>query len=694
MACRHEHALVACADGDVREHVNRRVREHRHHPRWDVLDATKVLHDHNLVGVEGLALDAHEIIHGRHLARRGWHTGHLFPGAHVASLADLRVDACQDLGQVERREAADGLFGEVSEVGLVGADRRAQLARLGLHQSVDLVHCRLQREGRAFGGGLGDRGPLRGPPISHVPHFVEEREHLPPLATVGEGDVVQDRGSQVELRVAVHLPELRLGELDAEPALEGHVEHERVAVAVGLFAVGSEFRARLDDLAGHPPLVTVLLDLGEEPDDVGAEAILGLVDHEVDVRASVHLHERPLEVLDVVGELRQMHRRGSHALETRVGRALAAADRAHVLPREPLGLEVAPVVVLVAALQELDVGLGDDDVVGRTVGVQLLVPLLDELVLDAGAVALLDAVAAHNVEDLQADRVAVPAPARHESDHHARPHLLEASRVLGVERGERRRHPLLAVREVLALVVPPDRERDQLDEVEPQDRVEPRQASGGLRHRLEVLDDEAHAVEDRPVRRLALPVHNRLPDPGGVSGLEGNPEVPARPVEPLFGGVLLEHERDRLGGVSHVDGEVDLAAIERRLVCLIVDLLRAVRDVLRRRSEPPGVALSEPPVDPEPRHVRLEEALELARAGVLGDLHLGEARLVHVLGLDLVRVLVKHDAAHGRLCLLPPLESHHRFLSGPLRTRRPAQLQRGELPALNLANPGCERGRG
>ena len=41
--------------------------------------------------------------------------------------------------------------------------------------------------------------------------------------------------------------------------------------------------------------------------------------------------------------------------------------------------------------ERLDVGLSDDDIVRRAVGVQLLVPLLDELVLDARAVALLDA---------------------------------------------------------------------------------------------------------------------------------------------------------------------------------------------------------------------------------------------------------------------------------------------------------------
>ena len=41
--------------------------------------------------------------------------------------------------------------------------------------------------------------------------------------------------------------------------------------------------------------------------------------------------------------------------------------------------------------ERLDVGLSDDDIVRRAVGVQLLVPLLDELVLDAGAMALFDA---------------------------------------------------------------------------------------------------------------------------------------------------------------------------------------------------------------------------------------------------------------------------------------------------------------
>ena len=37
-----------------------------------------------------------------------------------------------------------------------------------------------------------------------------------------------------------------------------------------------------------------------------------------------------------------------------------------------------------------DVGLGDDDIVRSAVGVELLVPLLDELVFNARPVALLD----------------------------------------------------------------------------------------------------------------------------------------------------------------------------------------------------------------------------------------------------------------------------------------------------------------
>lgn len=69
-------------------------------------------------------------------------------------------------------------------------------------------------------------------------------------------------------------------------------------------------------------------------------------------------------------------------------------------------MEVLPVVILISSLEETDVSIGNDEVIRCTVRVQLLVPLLDEVILDAGPVALLEPVSAHDVEDLEANGIA------------------------------------------------------------------------------------------------------------------------------------------------------------------------------------------------------------------------------------------------------------------------------------------------
>ena len=49
------------------------------------------------------------------------------------------------------------------------------------------------------------------------------------------------------------------------------------------------------------PLVAVGLDVGEEAHGLAVEAVLGLVDHEVNVRAPVHLRERVVVCVCVCG---------------------------------------------------------------------------------------------------------------------------------------------------------------------------------------------------------------------------------------------------------------------------------------------------------------------------------------------------------------------------------------------------------
>ena len=92
--------------------------------------------------------------------------------------------------------------------------------------------------------------------------------------------------------------------------------------------------------------------------------------------------------------------------------APASLHRREVLAGQTVVVpQVRPEIVPVAGVEEVEVRLADVDVIDCGVGVELLVPLRDEQVLDTRAVPLLDVVLAHKLQDAEADVVAVAAAA-------------------------------------------------------------------------------------------------------------------------------------------------------------------------------------------------------------------------------------------------------------------------------------------
>ena len=179
----------------------------------------------------------------------------------------------------------------------------------------------------------------------------------------------------------------------AEVALERRVQQQQVprpVLAPGpLGQQPSEGVPQRRDFARHPPLEPVVQHLVEGGHGGRVAGLLGdpfgRLDDEVEVGARVDRLEDPPVVLDVVGQLGEVQR----------GRGDGVLEPGELLGREAAGLlQDAPVVGQIARLQEGDVGARDGDVVGGRVLVELLVPLLEEFAVDAGAVALLDAVPA------------------------------------------------------------------------------------------------------------------------------------------------------------------------------------------------------------------------------------------------------------------------------------------------------------
>mmetsp|Transcript_112085 Transcript_112085/g.280813 ORF Transcript_112085/g.280813 Transcript_112085/m.280813 type:complete len:209 (-) Transcript_112085:1489-2115(-) len=162
--------------------------------------------------------------------------------------------------------------------------------------------------------------------------------------------------------------------------------------------------------------------------------------------------------LHVVVQLRQMHGVDVEPSGPGLGVVLEATTShlGHVLTGNARALPDCPEqVVRVARAQEGQVTLANRDVVGRRVGVELLVPLLDELALDARAVALPDAMRPHDVQDAVANGVStagIATWARSDSQPHEGPGRGVRGSAHGGGHGAS--EGLLAVRHVLRLVAP------------------------------------------------------------------------------------------------------------------------------------------------------------------------------------------------------------------------------------------------
>ena len=185
-----------------------------------------------------------------------------------------------------------------------------------------------------------------------------------------------------------------------------HRDVEQTDVAVDVLAVPprpAEPLADLHDLIGYPRLVAVRQHV--------VDVVLDVLRHVrgAKVHPGVHV-PRGSDAQDPVKVLHGIDQEGEVVAGTddALGAPLPSWPRG---PRGsacgfPRGASRNPPSCPCAKSADL---LADVNVIHGGVAVQLLVPLLDERILDAGAMALLDAVLAHDLEDAETNVVAVAA---------------------------------------------------------------------------------------------------------------------------------------------------------------------------------------------------------------------------------------------------------------------------------------------
>mmetsp|Transcript_31425 Transcript_31425/g.67491 ORF Transcript_31425/g.67491 Transcript_31425/m.67491 type:complete len:293 (+) Transcript_31425:2320-3198(+) len=277
--------------------------------------------------------------------------------------------------------------------------------------------------------------------------------------------------------------------------------------------------------------------------------------------------------LHVVVELRQMHRVHVETAGTRLGVILeaTAGHLFQVFAREASTLpDHSEEIVGVARGEEGQIALADGNVVGRRVGVELLMPLLDELALDAWSVPLLDAMCSHDVQDPVTDGI---TSARVSSGACPNGQPQQGSdgraRCVGDRGGHATTQGLLAMRHVLRLVASLAVPLQGLLVREAQDRGHP----GGLvgrewRGPSEEILHHAEALELGPVAVLRLGVAEGLADLLAIIAVlsdgrleivgERDAEVAARArLQPALGSaqVRVKHEGDGSWGRRGREGQ-------------------------------------------------------------------------------------------------------------------------------------------
>mmetsp|Transcript_38598 Transcript_38598/g.73962 ORF Transcript_38598/g.73962 Transcript_38598/m.73962 type:complete len:607 (-) Transcript_38598:297-2117(-) len=394
-------------------------------------------------------------------------------------------------GDVEHGVTAHGLFSKVEQVALVHARRLADELGVRLGALEDDVHEMREGDLRALHRRARRHGSLLGPLVLLRHHALQPRERQAQvLALRGNAPVLQQHLGKAAQLVPGH--GCQVGLLGAQPheLLQRAVQQHHVPPAVPVAPVVLQLLPALERLARHPPLLAVVHHLPQVPLQAVVQVALRHDHHGLEVRAGMHSFEDPEVVLEVVDDVGHVSWVSFDAV-----RPPPTLHVRHALPGDASVLpEVAPELSRIAAAAlEVDVRLANRNVLYGGVGVQLLMPRLQEVVLDPGAMALADAVAAQDVEDLQADLLRVPASARHA--RHGEPCKVAHHRVrVGARnRPEHLRQRLLHVAHVLGLVVAIAVPVEQLHVGEPQPGV-----------------DEAHGVASRDLLRLPEQLHGKL----------------------------------------------------------------------------------------------------------------------------------------------------------------------------------------
>ena len=378
----------------------------------------------------------------------------------------------------------------------------------------------LHRERYRLERGVHRQRPLRGPSL---------------VARLGAVRLLEERERRLHfVEIAAHA-DVANGELEhAEPLVRGeardgialdlvavkliHRDVEQTDVAVDVLAVPprpAEPLADLHDLVGYPRLVAVRQHVVDVVLDVLGHVPARKVHRRVHVPSAVRDAQDPVKVLhgiDQEGEVVAGTDDALGAPPSLHGREVLAGQLV-VFP------EVRPEILPVARVQKVQIRLADVNVIHGGVAVQLLVPLLDERILDAGAMALLDAVLAHDLEDAETNVVAVAAASGKRGERRAIKLTRHAILGLGRRVRDATRHHLLHVRHVLALIVPARVPRQLTDGGEAKRRHDARRAGGArLLGLAELIVDAAETLVQRPAAWF-LAVGQRLEHSGGGWGL-------------------------------------------------------------------------------------------------------------------------------------------------------------------------------
>src|SRR6266481_3721099 len=329
------------------------------------------------------------------------------PIAHVRGLAQQRIEVAKQRGERKPEAVAtNDFFAEELNGPIFGVKTVPKVFGFRLEQLIKAINPGAQCAANSIGDGFRMARPFG----------VERGERLQasPMARaggqfgvlVGQCDIFQYQGDEVGQLFALQF-QMDVSFNDAADELfQGEIEVEQFSKSAAMGELIGETPAGFGNLSDefdwrNVCVIPLVPDITQQALEAAIELTFGGVNGGFEIGAGMAGFENLEEIPKILEQGVFQMRKELRAAADGPLKAFEAVPSHAVVPED-----LIKAILIAVRVQEFDVGLTDDDVVGRSVVVEFLMPFLQEMTAH-----LFDMTPAHDIDDFIADALAFAAAA-------------------------------------------------------------------------------------------------------------------------------------------------------------------------------------------------------------------------------------------------------------------------------------------